>query len=381
MNIHIVYACNPRKFAGGVSKMVLDLACVQSALADVEIWTVDSGNASVEDINPRLKIRRFPGQYRFGVCGSIEMVQEIQRSRKRISVLHGHNTFHPLNLQIGKIASQSKLPVFFHPHGAIDRPLIKGHKPRQLKKKLYLRFREIPLLNSATGVFALTPLEKQQLQLFGVTSPIHVLPNGVDTGNLDDSVVNPTNFSYDPNADRFNVLWVGRIDPKKGLHDLLPAFSKLLKKFPNGILQLAGNMDQNPTYTERLKSIATKLRIEDRIQWLGFVDEAGKKDLFAGANIFVHASFSEGMAMSILESMARGVPVVATKGCYFSDAANAEAIIECDQGPDAIFEGLSAILRRPDRGLGIARQAVNYLRDSHSWTEIAKEMLTIYQSV
>ncbi len=67
MLVHIVFNCNPDRFIGGVSKMVLDLARAQSLLETVEIWTIDNEHPRTEQINETLKIKWFRGTNILGV--------------------------------------------------------------------------------------------------------------------------------------------------------------------------------------------------------------------------------------------------------------------------------------------------------------------------
>ena len=89
-------------------------------------------------------------------------------------VLHAHNSFHPLNLQVGEAGAARGFPVYYHPHGAMDPSLFQGWSWRALKKRLYIRFVGRLDLNRSAGVFALTGYEEAQLRSLGVTAPVAV---------------------------------------------------------------------------------------------------------------------------------------------------------------------------------------------------------------
>jgi glycosyltransferase involved in cell wall biosynthesis len=174
------------------------------------------------------------------------------------------------------------------------------------------------------------------------------------------------------------VLYVGRIVEKKGLHDILNAFALIVAKRKNTYLLIAGDESQNPSYSTLLRQLAKDLGIEGSIRWLGFINEVQKPAIFAVADVFLHASYSEGMAMSILEAMGKGVAVVATKGCYMRAAADVKAIVECDQSFSDISTAVMRLLDDPNLRTKFIQSAFGYLDLNHSWDRIAVRMLSIY---
>ena len=159
--------------------MVFELASAQRRLgADVEIWTPNALRAGSTENFDELPIRYFASNPLLGLARSFRLQQEIATLPKT-AILHAHNTFNPLNLQVGDAAAEHGLKAFHHPHGALDPALFADWSPKSLKKRLYIRAFSRPNLNRAAGVFALTPLERNQLITLGVTAPIHVVPNGI----------------------------------------------------------------------------------------------------------------------------------------------------------------------------------------------------------
>jgi glycosyltransferase involved in cell wall biosynthesis len=114
------------------------------------------------------------------------------------------------------------------------------------------------------------------------------------------------------------------------------------------------------------------------VHWLGFLDEAAKSAAYAAADVFVHASESEGMALAILEAMSAGLPVVATRGCYMTEAAASRALVQCEQGPAALAAALAPLLAEPvrARALGLAGQA--HAHHVHDWDALACATIRLY---
>jgi len=132
-----------------------------------------------------------------------------------------------------------------------------------------------------------------------------------------------------------NVEWrlvqACRLIEKKGLATTLHAFTNFLAKFPEAKLTIAGEGPMLP----KLRELARKLRIDNRVELPGFVSQERLREIFYASHIFLHPSETgmdgnqEGVPNSMLEAMASGLPVFAT---------NHGGI------PEAIEQGVSGIL-------------------------------------
>jgi glycosyltransferase involved in cell wall biosynthesis len=373
---HIVYECVPGAYAGGVQKMVYELASAQRQLgADVEVWAPDAIRAgSTEDFDG-LKIRYFMPSAAWGLAQSYRLEQAIVGLPPG-SVLHAHSTYHPLNLQVGRVARRCGHRTFYHPHGALSPVWFRGWGWKALKKRLYVSAFERPNLNAATGLFALTEAERRDLTELGVTAPTHLVPNGIARVVVGDEAAARTfRGKHAIPAGARVMLFVGRIVALKRIEDIAEVLARLRHSHPDLHLVIAGDLGTEPAYVARLREQFTASGIADRVRWVGFLDEQAKPAAYAAAQVFVHASESEGMAIAILEAMAAGVPVVASRQCHMSAAAEAGALKQCEQGAVALAEAIAEVLVAP-AALGARGQA--YVRRVHAWSAIAAEILKIY---
>lgn len=117
----------------------------------------------------------------------------------------------------------------------------------------------------------------------------------------------PYRCMLDLPADSLVIGYSGRIQKVKRIDLLLLAFSDVLSHFPKARLVLAGEGDLK----SQLQSYADKLGIGDAVTWLGFCREIPR--LLAAIDVYVQPSSNEGLSLSILEAMAAGKPVIATK--------------------------------------------------------------------
>ena len=102
------------------------------------------------------------------------------------------------------------------------------------------------------------------------------------------------------------MLFLGRINWKKGLDRLIPAMAHV----PGTDLLIAGNDEEN--YTPTLQALAERCGVAERVRFLGPVHGRDKWRLMATADVFALPSYSENFGIAALEAMACGVPVVVT---------------------------------------------------------------------
>jgi glycogen synthase len=105
------------------------------------------------------------------------------------------------------------------------------------------------------------------------------------------------------------LLFVGRLRIRKGVEVLLAALPALRRRFPGARLRVAGDGE----HREALEGTAAALGLQSAVAFLGRADASRVKRLLAGARALVVPSTYEGMPLVVLEAMAAGVPVVASR--------------------------------------------------------------------
>jgi len=105
-----------------------------------------------------------------------------------------------------------------------------------------------------------------------------------------------------------NILFVGRLEPRKGADVLIRAMAQLAETLPDARLTLCGDGAERAG----LQALAQRLRVGERISFLGAVDEQEKREQFARADLFCAPSpYGESFGLVLTEAMAAGLPVVA----------------------------------------------------------------------
>src|SRR5262249_11381808 len=112
-----------------------------------------------------------------------------------------------------------------------------------------------------------------------------------------------------PSDAPLRFVYVGRLARDKGLYEMLRGFALARGHGTNARLEIAGSGPEE----HRLKGLVAVLGLSTDVSFLGPVFGEDKLALLAGADAFLFASYAEGLPYAILESMAAGVPVVATR--------------------------------------------------------------------
>jgi poly(glycerol-phosphate) alpha-glucosyltransferase len=375
-----VYDFSPDKYPGGIPKVVYELACQQVKDGhQAYIYTPQllGGQLGLSD-------KPFRSEEGFVVytpqsMGGMKSTDCIRQLARESDVIHGHNTYLPLNRYTVAAGRESNVPVYFHVHGALDPEAVKMGVTKAMKKQAYIRLVERRNLNRARCVFALTQDEKRQIQGWGINSPIAVVPNGINP------FIEPTEEERQRfiNAhkgfdDSETILYLGRINPKKAIEVLIDAFAIISGSCRSVRLVIAGDREECPAYTRKLDVLIKSHALEERITWTGFVGEVEKRSLLAHANVFSHATYSEGMAMSILEAMSAGLPTVVSSGCYMNRAVERGAAICAEMNASSLAGILKLLLGDADLREEFGRRAKNYVRAQHNWEVISRQITEHY---
>jgi len=148
-------------------------------------------------------------------------------------------------------------------------------------------------------------------------------------------------------ADNVLIGWIGRLDPKKNVENFIKAAFLVAEQDERARFVIVGGPDAfMPEYAHRLKKLARRLRLEDKLQFLG--DRKNIPDLLSAMDIFCWLSRGEGMPHVIAEAGAAALPVIATP----DNGA-------CEQ----IEDGVSGIFVSYDDPVAVARQMRHLLRN------------------
>lgn len=175
----------------------------------------------------------------------------------------------------------------------------------------------------------------------------------------------------------FTILFLSRVDPKKGLDLLVPALARLRDRGYPFRLVVAGP-DENG-YRARVENLVKRHHLQDRVSFPGFVQGAQKESLLASADLFVLPSYQENFAIAAVEALQQGIPVLVSDQVAIHDdirRAGAGRVVKCD--PQALAEGLMEMLDRPAELKRMGERGRQLVRREFSWPVLAGKLVKAY---
>ena len=265
----------------------------------------------------------FRKQTEFYKC-SLPLWRWLRSNMHRFDLVHVHALFSFASTTAMACARAHKVGYIVRPLGVLNRYGMERRRPGL--KRLSFRFIESPLLRHAARLHYTSHREKHEAEQTGVRVSSAVVPIGIDVAQFS-RLPGPGRFfeRFPASRKRTIVLFLSRIDPKKGLELLLPAFASAMRKWPDALLVIAGASEHG--YLARLQGLARSLHLENSVLWTGRLDEADKLSALAASTVFVLPSLSENFGIALVEALAAGLPCFATDG-----VAVAEDMRERDAG-------------------------------------------------
>ena len=192
-----------------------------------------------------------------------------------------------------------------------------------------------------------------------------VIPNGVEI---------PPSCEHRNGSGRLRLLFLGRIDPKKGVENLLAACQRLRNLDRPWSLVIAGTGDA--AYAAGLEENARQLGVDEQVKFLGEVRGQAKTDLFAASDLAVFPSHTENFAMVVAEALAHGVPVVASKGTPWSGVEGHGCGLWVENDPATLAAAIERMSRMPLREMGERGRC--WMEQEFTWETVARRMLQLY---
>jgi len=237
------------------------------------------------------------------------------------------------------------------------------------------------ILQNAARLHALNEMEHKQFIEWGVEPErIAILPNGVDLDEYRElPPVDGFRERFDIPADVPIVLFLARVNKIKGLDFLIKSFNELLKELPEAILVIVGPDDG---YLSHVVRQVQKLGIEERVRFTGYLDGDDKLEAYQVASVYVLPSAYEMFAITLLESMACGTPIIATDRVGLADFVRQNDLGSIVTYGD-VLNLKDEILRILQHPADVEQRAVygrQYVLDNFGWESIADKWLEVYEA-
>lgn len=231
---------------------------------------------------------------------------------------------------------------------------------------------QLKIFKTSDVIIAMSNESKTEVFNIGYPlSNIFMSPNGI-------SIPNDTHNIETKESKICNVIFVGRLDKQKNIDNLLRVWSNIQASCKvEARLEICG---EGPL-EDRLKKLATKLKIKDTVFFRGHIKNIFKN--LARSDIFILPSLAEGNSNAILEAMASGLPILASNvgGSMMQVGECGKLYIHDVEDNKKLFNNLKELLENKDKSQKIGIKMKIRARDIFSMEKISKGYISMYQYV
>jgi len=381
--LHIVPSYLPATRYGGPIYSVHGLCKALAAAGhDVHVFTtnVDGDKDSAVPLErpvdvDGVNVWYFPSTHLRRLYYAPSMRRAMSNELKSFDLVHLHSIFLWPTWAAAREARRVGVPYVISPRGMLVRDLVR--KKSRFIKSAWIKLIEKKNLEMAAAVHVTSEMEKQEASKFGFRfPPFVVIPNGINDDLLNNQDPGNTELTSGLLKKGPYILFLGRINWKKGLDRLIPA----LQFVPDARLVVAGNDEED--YQAGLEGLAKKYGTTDRITFVGPVYGREKAALLKNAAVFILPSHSENFGNTVLEAMAMGCPVVVTPEVGLADTVQktgAGLVIEGD--PEKLGRGIRDLLDDAPLRQRMGRAGHEAVLTRFTGKAVADEMEQVYQGV
>ena len=358
---------------GGVHEVVSNLYKNQIRLGhEPHIWhpgNEEDANSIREDEH----IKALPtfGNSKYGLIKGI--FHSIPHEITDYGIIHQHGIWMPLSIYSCKLSKKTNLKVVIQPHGYLLRNSLNLSK---YKKLLAFNLYEKSNLKSATALVACAMDEALKLKEMFPDQDVAIIPNGVSSKFFNA----PISLNNHSNSKK-RMLFLSQIIPVKGIERVLRGIHSIgINKFSNWEFILAGY--ENVSYKNFLTKTIDHLNLKSLVSFVGPKVGQNKIDLFDSSKVFILPSYSENFGIVVAEALARGVPVITTKGTPWEELNTNNCGFWVDNSEEGIHNALLKLLETTDIELiEMGKRGKELVENKYLWNKTTLKTIELYEWV
>lgn len=306
-----------------------------------------------------------------------EISRRIERNQDEIDLLLIHGLFNPKNAVVARVAKKARIPYVACPTSLYHPEMLQKGR---LRKFVYGQLYEKPILKGAVAIQAFTEMQRELLDAYGIDTPMFVVPNGYDPGEISEHEHEDASLWLGANP---RILYLGRIDMHtKGLDLLLKALATGTKTKVLPLSLQVTFIGPDCGDEARLKRFAVQLGIQDNVRFLGRVDDRTRWYVIRSCDIMVLPSRHDAFPTTMIEALASGKPVIVSEQTGISrlvQTMRCGYVVRPDHA--SICEGFVRALAGSDEWPSMGARGREVVRRDLNWDVIAQEASRCYQQL
>jgi glycosyltransferase involved in cell wall biosynthesis len=375
--LHITPAFFPATYWGGPILSVFGLCNSLAKIPKVQLRVLTTDTAGPR-FSERVKVSEFPTRY---PCGyDVFFTRRVLRSEIApgmlwrlwpmihwADVVHLNGIYSFPTIPTLLACRLLEKPLVWSPHGALQATNEwKGANKQQLKK-VWEKICSAVMPDRC--VLHVTSEKEHATSLARLPNAAAlVVPNGTDV---------PESLPvrrWRPDG-VLRLLLLGRLDPKKGIENLLKALNQICDDAVR--LDVYGTGDSS--YAGSLVSLTNNLGLGDRVRFHGHVEAEEKTKVFQAADLCVMPSHNENFGMVVVEAFSHGVPVVASRGTPWAEIESRGCGQWVDNSPEELAKAIRWMRDNDLEEMG--RRGRLWMKEAFGWDSVARRMNGLYRSV
>jgi len=311
---------------------------------------------------------------------SLKFIKKIKEEKVDIVHVHGPFNFYELAAYI----SNKKYVISLQ--GSFMKEAYETNRIKKVKKDFYMGLIGKYILNKSSAIIAKTQEEKKHFLNYYpyLIEKIKIIPNGMDFSHSYNHTKDTNGYFYRNNYQKNKkiILFLGRLNWKKGLDILIKGFSHLYNENKEVHLLIAGK-DGGDGYENKVRRWVRKFGLEKAVTFTGFLDGKDKISVLCSSDVFILPSYSENFGVAVIEAMAAGLPVVITnRVAISSDISQWKAGIIIDCSEKEVYEGLKKAINMDDNTKNkMIERGKSMVRELYDINRVADRMIELYRDI
>src|SRR3989475_2338625 len=309
---------------------------------------------------------------------SLGLTGWIRSNLGNYDLVHIHAFFSYVTVPLVYYAKKYKVPYIIRPSGELNAWSLKKSR---IKKGLYWLLVGRNCLNTASALHLTSEDERVAARRLAPGTPSVVIPLGTDTFTEEEFPARGRFRKKYPMLDqKLLIVFLSRLDHKKGLDLLFPAISALAMGRDNFAVVIAGSGERE--YEAEVHDLVLAHGLKEKVIFTGFVQGQDKTDLLRDADVFVLPSYDENFGLAVIEAMAVGVPVVISNNVGIHHAVTeygAGVVTACESGE--ITHALNNLLKHDSLRRTMGQNGMKLVKEKFAWEKVARELFGLYQSI
>lgn len=385
--LHVISTLAPT--SGGPTGVLAALTLAQAMTGlQVAVCCTDRGNPSKERLDPsRLRALLAPRVDLLAFATESPALLLSSSMRRwllaRIAdfdVVHVHGLYRFPPTYAAQLARKRGVPYIIRPHGNLDPFLFRQSSRSVLLKRLWERWFDLPNLHGASAIHYTTEDERVRASFLKLRAPSFVVPNGLDWARFAELPVRGA-FRARLGVGRAPlVLFLSRLNFKKGLDLLVPAFARVRARIPDAVLAIVG--PDNEGYGAKVRGWVAEHGLVDAVRFVDHLQGEQVLQAYVDADVFALPSYTENFGMVVAESLACGTPVVISDQVNIHGevaAAGAGLVTRCDAGE--VADALCTLLADAGRRTAMGAAGRALVQRKWTWDVVAGQLTAEYEKV